>query len=97
MSDGFHSLLSGVFILRTRMFTMVGFGQLRSVYLTGWFPCIVRMQVSLPFDEVLERSRPSMTSVVQYALDLELLFSTDKVRWWSGEVWSVCGRFAIGG
>jgi hypothetical protein len=38
-----------------------------------------------------------MMSVVQYALDLELLFSTDKVRWWLGEVWSVCGRFAIGG
>jgi len=60
------------------------------------FPGIVAFGVSLPFDEILERSGPSMTSVAKDTLHFIFFFSSDKVRWWSGEVRAVCGSFAIG-
>jgi len=61
-----------------------------------WFPGIVAFGVSLPLDEILESSGSSMTSVAKDTLHFVLLLSSDKVRWWSGEVRAVCGGFAIG-
>jgi hypothetical protein len=78
------------------MLTMIRFGQVRGMHLVSWLPCVVGVWVSLLLDEVLERPRPPMTSVVEYGLNLVLLFSADKVRWWPCEVGAMCGRFAIG-
>ena len=68
---------------------MIKFGQVRSMYLISWFPCVVAFGVFLPFDEVLKPSRLSIKMVINDALHLVFLFSVDKVRWWSGEVWPV--------
>jgi hypothetical protein len=74
---------------------MVSLDQFRGVDLSCGFPCVVTFGVSFPLYEVLERARPSMTSVAEDTLHFILLFSVDKVRWWSGEVFSVCCGFAI--
>ena len=61
------------------------------------FPCVVTFGVPFPFDEVLERFRPSMTSVADNSLHLIFFFPFDKVRWGMGEVGAMGGRFVIGG
>ena len=60
------------------------------------FPGVVTFGVSFPFDEILERSGSSMTSVAEDTLHFIFFFSSDKVRWWSGEVRAVHSGFAIG-
>jgi hypothetical protein len=75
---------------------VIGLKQIRCVDLVSRFPCIVTFRVSFPFDEILELSRPSMTSVVEDTLHFVFFFSADKVRWRPGEVWSIGGRFLIG-
>jgi len=57
--------------------------------LIGVFPSIVAFGISFPFDEVLELSRPSMTSVAFDQLHLILRFSINQIRWRSGEVGAV--------
>jgi len=42
---------------------MIKFDEVRHMDLIGVFPSIVAFGVSLPFDEVLEHSRPSMMLV----------------------------------
>jgi len=42
---------------------MIKFDEIRRMDLIGVFPGIVAFGISLPFDEVLELSRSSMTSV----------------------------------
>jgi len=42
---------------------VIEFDKVRGVDLIGVFPSVVAFGVSLPFDEVLELSRSSMTSV----------------------------------
>jgi len=42
---------------------VIEFDEIRGMDLTGVFPSIVAFGVSFPFDEVLELSRSSMTSV----------------------------------
>jgi hypothetical protein len=74
---------------------MISFDQFRGVDLVGWFPCVVTFGVPLPFDQILEPSRPAITSVVFDLLHLVLFFSSDKVRWGSGVVWAVDGVFMI--
>ena len=54
---------------------MIKFDELWSMHLVSWFPCIVTFGVSFPFDEVLESSSPTMTSVVDDVLHFILLFS----------------------
>ena len=56
---------------------MIKFDELGSVYLISWFPCVVTFRVSFPFDEILESSSPTMTSVVDDALHFILLFTID--------------------
>jgi hypothetical protein len=65
--------------------------------LRRWFPGVVALWISLPFDKVLEGSGSSMTSVVDDAFNFELLFSINQIRRWTREVWSVGGCFLIGG
>ena len=66
------------------------------MYVFRGFPCIVRFGVSAPFDQVLKLLVASIILMTADLLHLIFCFSVDKVRWWSGKVWSVCGRFAIG-
>ena len=56
---------------------MIKFDELRSMYLISWFPCVVTFRVPFPFDEILEPSGPTMTSVVDNALYFILLFAID--------------------
>ena len=76
--------------------SVIGVNKVRCVYLLRRLPRVVGLWISAPLDEVLELSRPSVTSVASYLLHFVLLFSLDKVRWRSGEVGAVGGRFAIG-
>ena len=69
--------------------SVIKFDQIGSMHLISWFSCIVTFRVSLPFDKVLELSSPSVKAVINNALHFIFLFSVDKVRWQSGEVWSV--------
>ena len=75
---------------------MIEFDQFWRMDLIGIFPSIVTFGVSLPFDEVLEHPRPSMTSVASYQLHFIFCFSINQFRRRSGKVWAVRGRFAIG-
>ena len=74
---------------------MIKFDELRGMHLVSWLPCVVTFRVPFPFDEVLESSSPSMTSVVDNALHFIFLFSVNQVRWWSGEVRPVCCGFSV--
>jgi hypothetical protein len=76
---------------------MVGFEDIWGMDLCRWFPGIVAFWVSLPFDEVLEGSGSSMMSVADDALNFKLLFSINQIRRWARKVWSMGGRFLIGG
>ena len=60
------------------------------------FPRIVAFGIPSPLDEVLECSRPSVASVADNLLHLIFFFPFDKVRWGTGEVGAVGGRFVIG-
>ena len=74
---------------------MIKFDEFWSMYLISWLPCVVTFRVPFPFDEILESSSLSMTSVVDNALHFIFLFSVNQVRQWSGEVRSVCCGFSI--
>jgi hypothetical protein len=76
---------------------VVGFEKIWGVNLRDWFPGVVTFWVSLPFDEILQSSRPPMASVADDALNFKLLFTINQIRRWAREVWSVGGRFLIGG
>ena len=67
-----------------------------SMDLISWFPSIVAFGVSLPFDEVLELSGSSVLSVCDDSFDFVLFFPIDKVRGWSGKVWTVRSCFVVG-
>ena len=56
---------------------MIEFYEFRGVYLISWFPCVVTLGVSFPFDEILKLSSPTMTSVVDDTLHLVLFFTID--------------------
>jgi hypothetical protein len=75
---------------------VIGFKQVWCMDLVSGLPRIVTFGVSFPFDEILESLRPPMMSVVQDTLHFVLLFSTDKVRWGTEEVWFEGRCFVIG-
>ena len=76
---------------------MIAFDQMWAVYLSLVFPGIVAFRVSFPFDQVLEPSRPAMTPMVFDLFHFIFFFSSNKVRWGSGEVGAMAGVFVIGG
>jgi len=65
---------------------MIEFDEVWCMDLIGVFPSIVTFGVSLPFDEILEHPRSSMTSVASYQLHFIFRFSINQVRRWSGKV-----------
>jgi hypothetical protein len=52
--------------------SVVGRYQCRRVDLVSWFPCVVAIWVSLPFDEVLKTPFAAIKAVINYGLDLVL-------------------------
>ena len=60
------------------------------------FPCIVTLRVSFPPDQELESFVSPEVAMCLDGLHLVFLFSADKVRWWPGEIGTVCRSFAIG-
>ncbi len=67
----------------------------RGMDLISRFPCIVTFGVSLPFDEILKPFQSSELSVCDDSFDFVFFFSINKVRGWSGEVWTVRSCFMI--
>ena len=63
--------------------------------LVSWFPCVVAIRISNPFDKVLEVLVTSMVSVINDTLYLVFLFSINKVRWRLGEVGAMCSCFVV--
>ena len=55
--------------------SVIEFDEFRSMHLVSWFPYVVTFRVPFPFDEVLESSSPSMTSVVNDMFHFILLFA----------------------
>ena len=86
-SSSFYAVQRGV--------SVIEFDELWGMHLVSWLPCVVTFRVPFPLYEILESSSPSMTSVVNDTLHFILLFSVYQVRWWSGEVGSVCCGFLI--
>ena len=56
---------------------MIEFDELWGMYLISWFPCVVTLRIPFPFDEILESSGPTMTSVVDNALHFIFFFTID--------------------
>ena len=56
---------------------MIEFDELWGMHLVGWLPRIVTFRISFPFNEILELSSPTMTSVVDDTLHLIFFFSVD--------------------
>ncbi len=76
---------------------MIGFNKFQHVNLVSWFPGVISLRVALPFDQVLEGSRPSRMLVINYLLNLVLFCSLDKVWRWSRIIGSMCCCFTIRG
>ena len=58
-------------------------------------PCVVTFRVPFPFDEVLESFSPAVTPMI-HTFHLIFFFPINKVRWWPGEVGTMCRCFLIG-
>ena len=69
--------------------------QLFGEHITAIFPGVIRLRVSLPLDQILERSLSPKMSMISNGLDFILLFSVDDVWGWSREVGSVLFRLMI--
>ena len=52
-----------------------------SVYLSCWFPRVIRIWVAFPMDEILEGSFSSVEPVINDVFYFVFRFSSDKVRW----------------
>jgi hypothetical protein len=59
------------------------------MYRVSRFPDVVTFGISFPLDQILEFLISSKVMITVDELHLIFFFSSDKVRWWSGEVWSM--------
>jgi hypothetical protein len=66
------------------------------MHLVCWFPCVVRVWVSLPFEEILQGLSSPMEAVINDSLDLVLVFAFDQFRGWFDVIGAVLWCFAIG-
>ena len=80
-----------------RVLLVIGFNELQRMDLVSWFPSVIGFRITLPFDQVLESSRPPRTSVINNLFDFVFLFSFNEVWGWLGIVGSMCCRFTIRG
>jgi hypothetical protein len=65
------------------------------VYLVGWFPGVVCVWVSLPFEEVLQGLRLPVEVVINDGLDFVLMFALDQFGGWFDVIGAVLWSFAI--
>ena len=72
------------------------FYQIWCMYGIGRLPSVVALWVSFPLDQELESFVPSEVLVCLDGFHFIFFFPFNKVRWWLGEVWAMCGGFAIG-
>ena len=76
---------------------MIDLDQRGCVYMVSCFPCVVRIGISFPFDEVLELSFTSEVTVINDSLDFIFFGVFDKVRRWPRVVGPVFCGFTIRG
>jgi hypothetical protein len=48
------------------------------MYLVGWFPRVVHVWISLPFEEILQGFSSPVEAVIYDSLDLVLVFTLDQ-------------------
>jgi hypothetical protein len=65
------------------------------VYLVGWFPCVVRVRVSLPFEEILQGLGSPVEAVINDGLDLILVFAPDQFGGWFDVIGAVLWSLAV--
>ena len=89
-------------VIRVAIYVKVGrplfvlFDQIGCVYGIGGFPCVIAFRVTFPLDQELESFVSPEIVMCLDRLHLVFFFSTDKVRWRSGEIGAVCRSFTIG-
>jgi hypothetical protein len=76
---------------------VVFFNQCGGVYLGGWFPCVVCVWVSLPFEEILQGLPFPVETVINDGLDFVLVFTLDQFGGWFDVVGAVLWGLAIRG
>jgi hypothetical protein len=65
------------------------------MHLVGWLPCVVRVWVSFPFEEVLQGLRSPVEAVINDGLDFILVFPLDQFGGWSDVIGPVLWGFVI--
>jgi len=75
---------------------VVSFYQVWCMGVCCGFPCVIAIRIPFPMDQILQGSIAPKISMIMNPLHFVLFLVIDQVRWWLGEVWAVCGRFAIG-
>jgi hypothetical protein len=65
------------------------------VYLAGWFPRVVCIRVSLPFEEILQGFSSPVEAVIDDSLDLVLVFAFDQLGGWFDVVGTMLWGFSI--
>jgi hypothetical protein len=63
--------------------------------LVGWFPRVVCVWISLPFEEVLQGFCSPVETVINNGLDLILVFTLDQFGGWLDVIGSVLWSFVI--
>jgi len=76
---------------------MISLEEVGGLEVVSWLPGVIAFGVSLPLYEILQLFFPPLTSVATDGLDFVLFLVVDKVRWWSGEVFSVFFCFDVRG
>jgi hypothetical protein len=77
------------------MFFMILVDQQWRVHLISRFPGIVSIRVSLPFQEILQRSITALVTVIDNGLHLVLRFPLHEVRWRPHVVYALLLRLLI--
>jgi hypothetical protein len=65
------------------------------MHLVGWFPHVVCVWVSLPFEEILQGFSSSVEAVINNSLDLVLVFTLDQFGGWFDVIGAVLWSFTI--
>jgi hypothetical protein len=65
------------------------------MHLVCWFPCVVRVRVSLPFEEILQGPLLPVETVINDGLDFILVFTLDQLGGWFDVVGAMLWGLAI--
>jgi hypothetical protein len=65
--------------------------------LIGILPGVIAFGVSFPFDQVLQGFVSPPGPMGMYLFHFIFFFSINQIGWRSGEIWSVCLCFSVGG